>query len=375
MSHPDTAADRQFIKRALEAAIRIAAIAFIVTWCYDILKPFVAPVLWAAIIAVAVKPISDWLETKFGFSRKWAATTVTLALLAALIVPTTVVTEKLSANVQTVTAKIESGEFDLPNPEDKVKDWPLVGEKVHAVWDEAANNLEGFLKKHETQVKEWGRVVFSKVAGIGIATLVMIFSIIIAGVFLAGADGSANFVTKLSTRLAGENGAKFAGLASVTVRNVTRGILGVAILQALLAGIGFYVIDLPAAPLLAGLVLVMSIIQINPLLLMVPLAIYVFSFASPVVAVIYMIWSIAVGLMDNVLKPLIMGQGSQVPMMVIFLGAVGGFVTMGFIGLFVGAVVMVVGYELFTAWLNDDPTAIADKADEGSAGKEVPAES
>ncbi|RCU51533.1 AI-2E family transporter [Corallincola holothuriorum] len=354
MSQTDLQADRQFTKRALEAAIRIAAVFFIASWCYDIIKPFLAPIIWAAIIAVAVKPVSDWIEVKTGLSRKLTATLVTVSLLAALIAPASIVADKITENIQTVSAQVEKGEFDLPNPEEKVKEWPLIGEKVHAAWDDAANNLEGFLKKHDTQVKEAGRVVFSKAAGITVSLLVMVFSIIIAGVFLAGADGSERFVTRLSKRLAGEKGAKFANLASVTVRNVTRGILGVAILQALLAGLGFYLIDLPAAPLLALLVLVMSIIQINPLLLMVPLAIYVFSFASPVVAVIYMIWSIAVGLMDNVLKPLIMGKGSQVPMMVIFLGAVGGFITMGFVGLFVGAVIMVLGYELFSAWLSDN---------------------
>jgi predicted PurR-regulated permease PerM len=365
MSQKDLRADRVFVKRAVEAAIRIAAVFIIATWCYDIIKPFVAPIIWAAIIAVAIKPVSDWIENKTGLSRKLTATLVTVGLLAALITPTSILAEKVTENVQHVSAQVEKGEFDIPNPKESVKEWPMVGEKVYAAWKDVADNLEGFLEKHETEVKKAGKVVFQKAAGITVSVLVMIFSIIIAGVFLASADGSERFVIQFSKRLAGEQGAKFGNLASVTVRNVTRGILGVAILQAMLAGLGFYLIGLPAAPLLGLLVLVMSIIQINPLLLMVPLAVYVFSFASPVVAVIYMIWSIAVGLMDNVLKPLIMGKGSQVPMMVIFLGAIGGFVTMGFIGLFVGAVIMVVGYELFTAWLhNAEPVEEADQPEE-----------
>ena len=146
-------------------------------------------------------------------------------------------------------------------------------------------------------------------------------------------------------------------------------------MQASLAWVGFYLIDLPAAPLLAGAVLLLSIVQINPLVIMVPTAIYVFSYeASTVIASIYMIWSIAVGLLDNVLKPIVMGKGSDVPIMIIFLGAVGGFIAYGFPGLFVGAVVVVLGYELFIAWLNDqdtpestEETSAADKSTQESS--------
>jgi predicted PurR-regulated permease PerM len=354
--------DKQFVKPALEAAIRIVALLIIAVACYDILKPFIVPLIWAAIIAVAVKPISDWLENKLTRSRKMAATLVTLALLSTLIAPTAIVVNVATDRLQQISVQLESGEFQLPNPDSRVQEWPLIGEKMYNTWSAATNNLEGFLKKHEQPVKDLGRAVLNKLAGLGVTVLIMVFSIIVAGVFLVGADGAQRFAIQFTSRLAGEQGKKFASMATVTVRNVTRGILGVAILQAALAGLGFYVIDLPAAALLAGIVLVMSIVQINPILLMVPLAVYVFSYASPAVAIIYLIWSIAVGIMDNILKPIIMGKGADVPIMVIFLGAVGGFVSMGFIGLFVGAVILVVGYDLFIAWLGQSDTAKAKAA-------------
>lgn len=294
---------RQFVRQVLDAAIKIAALLIVAVACYDILKPFITPVLWAAIIAVAVKPISDWIENKLKCKRKLAATLVTLALLGILIVPTAILTSELGERLATFTEQLKSGDFQLPKPDLKVREWPFVGEDVHASWSAAASNLEGFLKSHEDTVKRTGIAIVRQLANLGLTVLILVFSVIIAGVLLASADGAVRFARQFASRLAGEPGARFAALASVTIRNVTRGILGVAALQALLAGIGFYVIDLPAAPLLAGIVLVMSIVQINPILLMVPLAIYVFSYASPVVATIYLIWSIVVGAMDNVLKP------------------------------------------------------------------------
>jgi predicted PurR-regulated permease PerM len=345
-------ASKQFVRQVLDAGIKIAALLIVAIACYDILKPFITPVLWAAIIAVAVKPISDWVENRLKCKRKLAATLVTLALLGMLIVPTAILTSELGERLATFTEQLKSGDFALPKPSLTVREWPLVGEDLYGSWSAAADNLEAFLKSHEDTVRNTGIAIVKQLANLGLTVLIMVFSIIIAGVFLASADGAIRFARQFTVRLAGAPGERFAALAGVTIRNVTRGILGVAVLQALLAGVGFYVIGLPAAPLLAGIVLVMSIVQINPILLMVPLAIYVFSYASPVIASIYLLWSIVVGAMDNVLKPLIMGKGADVPMLVIFIGAVGGFVAMGFAGLFVGAVIMVVGYELFIAWLH-----------------------
>ncbi|ARN74823.1 AI-2E family transporter [Oceanicoccus sagamiensis] len=357
-------ADKQFIARAVEASIKIAAIFVMASWCFDILNPFVTPIVWAGIIAIALKPVSDWVENKLGGKRTWAATIVTLLVLAIVITPAIKAGDGMIEGVRDLSSRLESGEIDVSPPNPKVKDWPLVGDQVHEVWTDASENLQGTAEAYKDEIASASKAIASKVAGFGVSILMFIFSTIIAGFFLAGADGVEKFIHQLARRLAGEAGNEFAKLSSVTVRNVTQGILGVALLQATLAGIGFMVIGLPAVPVLALLVLIMSIIQVNPILLLLPLAIYVFSFASPVAAVVYLVWSIVVGLMDNVLKPLIMGKGSTVPMMVVFLGAIGGFMTLGIVGLFVGAVVVVLGYELFMAWLNNDfVEVVEEKAD------------
>jgi predicted PurR-regulated permease PerM len=142
-------------------------------------------------------------------------------------------------------------------------------------------------------------------------------------------------------------------LAGATVQSVTRGILGVAVIQSLLAGVGMLVVGVPAAGLWALLVLLLAVIQLPPLLVLAPVIVYVFSTSSTVAAVVFAVWSVFVGMSDTFLKPVLMGRGVDVPMLVIFMGAIGGFMLDGIIGLFVGAVVLALGYTLFTAWLQE----------------------
>ncbi len=168
---------------------------------------------------------------------------------------------------------------------------------------------------------------------------------------LTSAESGGRVARDLFVRLAGKRGAEFADDAKVTVRNVVKGILGVAIIQALLAGIGFAVAGVPAAGLWAFLCLLLAIVQIGIGPIVIPIIIVMFYKANTVTAAILAVWLVLVMLSDNVLKPILLGRGAPVPMPVIFLGAIGGFMSMGFLGLFVGALVLSVGYKLFKAWL------------------------
>ena len=342
------------IKRNVETAIKISAIFVMFYWCYTILSPFLSVVVWGGLIAIIAKPLNDQLEGVLG-SRKRASVLLTFAMLAVFIAPTVALVDQATTGIQTFMTELQEGTFSLNEPSISIQEWPVIGEKTYEFWHEASTNIDATIKKHQAKILEILRSGASHAAGAGLTILMLIFSIIVSGFFLAGADGSSQFAKKFIVRLAGERGERFAIQASTTVRNVARGIVGVALFQASLAWLGFYLIDFPAAPLFAALVLLLSIIQINPLVLMVPTALYVFSYeSSTLIASIYFVWSVAVGFMDNVLKPIIMGKGTDVPMMIIFLGAVGGFIAYGFTGLFIGAVVVVMGYELFMAWLTDN---------------------
>jgi len=345
--------NQQSVKNFIEGSIKLSILFVMVYWCYTILSPFVALILWGAIIAIITNPLCDRVEQWVG-NRNRAAFVITIVILVIFISPSVAIIEKLAENTQHLSTQIKEGNLSIPEPREAVKTWPLVGEKLYSIWSDASQNIQALAVKHKDSLIEVSKAALGKATDAGLTILLLIFAIIVAGFFMANAEKSGNFAHQFICRLAGNRGEHFATLASTTVRNVARGIIGVAILQAALAWLGFYAVDFPAAPLFAFLVLALSIVQINPLILMIPTAIYVFNYEdSTLIASAYLVWSIAVGLLDNILKPIIMGKGAGVPMMVIFLGVLGGFVSYGFVGLFLGAVVIVLGYSLFIGWLNE----------------------
>ena len=354
----DNDADRQSrgFGVQLDTFIKTAAVFLMLYWCFTIVSPFLTLVLWGAIIAVILEPLCNRI-TPWCRSRHLAATAITLVLLAIFITPMIALVDESLEFAQALQQRVAAGQLSLPPPDDSVRQWPLVGELVGDLWQGAYADMPELLRQHQDKLQEFSRWLLGHAKLAGLTILKVILSIVIAGVFVAMSAASTRFAHDVICRLAGERGEHFAALAGRTVRNVAQGIIGVAILQAALAGMGFYLAGLPAPLLLSLLVLTMSIVQVNPLLLMLPLGIYAFGqIEQPVLAVLFMVWSIAVGLLDNLLKPLIMGKDAGAPMMVVFLGAIGGFISYGFIGLFVGAVVIVLGYSLFIDWLYHEPT-------------------
>ena len=201
------------------------------------------------------------------------------------------------------------------------------------------------------QIKELGLWLISSMGHLGVGLFMFIVAIVIAGVLLPNAERATRLAERVAMMVTGPRGAELVGLAASSVRSVTRGILGVSAIQAILAGLGMLAAQVPAAGLWTLLVLLVGVAQLPTLLVLIPVAIYVFSVSSTTVAVLFAIWALIVGLSDNFLKPLLMGRGVDVPMLIIFVGAIGGFMWEGILGLFVGAVVLAVGYTLFTAWL------------------------
>ncbi len=220
----------------------------------------------------------------------------------------------------------------------------------------ASTNLTGLLQNFAPQIKALVPALFAASAGFGLTVLQFILSILVAGVLLANASGCVTVTHSLANRLFADQGPEFVELAGSTIRSVTNGILGVAVIQSLLAGLGFLVGGLPGAGLWTLIFLCGAVLQVGALVL-VPAAIYMFAIATTTKAVLFLLWCIFVGLIDNVLKPLLLGRGAAVPTAVVFLGAIGGFIVMGTIGLFVGAIVLSVGYKLFLAWLEGPITA------------------
>jgi predicted PurR-regulated permease PerM len=346
--------DKLFVARALEAAIRIGLVALLLYWCFKIGQPFIEIIIWGIVIAVAIHPGYDRLKSALGGRGRLAATLITLFALIVLLVPTYMLSDSLINAVQEYSANIDQGTLRVPPPPESVRSWPVIGEPLHTFWNLASNNLAAALSKITPQLKKFGIPLLSTAAGAGVGILKFVVSIIIAGVLLANAVGGGRAASTIARRLTGEQGTKAVELAEATVRSVTLGILGVAVIQTLLAGLGFLVVGVPGAGLWALLVLILAVVQLPTILILGPIIVYVFATASTVIAVMFAIWSLLVGMSDAFLKPLLMGRGVDVPMLIIFIGAIGGFIASGIIGLFVGAIILALGYKLFLLWLNEE---------------------
>ena len=347
--------DRAFVRRAVEAAIRIGLVLLLVGWCFDIVRPFAVPVAWGIIIAVAVYPGYRRLESALGGRHVLAAALCTMAMFVLLMVPTVMLAGTLVDGARKLAAEIGDGTLAIPPPIEGVAQWPIIGEPLEKFWRLASNDIGRALDQIRPQIAAGGRLLLNGAADAGLGILQFMLAIVIAGVLLAHAHAGDLAANTIATRLAGDRGAEYADLGQATVRSVARGILGVALIQSLLAGLGFLAVGLPAAGLLALLCLLLAVVQIGPGLVVIPTVIYIFTTADTLTAVVFLVWSVFVLLIDNVLKPILLGRGVKVPMVVIFAGAIGGFLASGIIGLFVGSVVLALGYTLFTAWLKEAP--------------------
>jgi predicted PurR-regulated permease PerM len=358
------------VSTALEAAIRIGLVFLLIALCLQIVRPFIIPIVWGVIIAVAAYPGYQHLLAALGENRRLAATVFTLVALLVLIVPTMMLSGTLVGGVKGVATQLNDGGLSIPMPPPSVKNWPVIGEQVDSFWSLASRNIEAAASQIGPELRTFGKWLLATAAGAGFAILQFIVAIIIAGILMAHADGGYQAARAVTARLAGDQHTDFVALAEQTVRSVARGILGVAIIQSLLAGLGLLVAGVPAAGLWALLCLLLGVAQIGIFVVLIPIIIYLFNTADMVTAVGFLIWSIPVGLIDNVLKPILLARGVKTPMVVIFMGAIGGFLTSGIIGLFVGAVVLALSYEIFMLWLNQgalptqamDPNRVQDPA-------------
>jgi predicted PurR-regulated permease PerM len=343
-------------KIVIDIAIRLILIALLGYWCLLIFLPFLVPVLWGIIIAVAIYPLYLKLESLLGGRKKLALTLFTLFALSILITPTVLLTISMADTAHYLAKGLQAGTLQIPPPPENIAGWPIIGEPLHNIWSSASKNLMATIEEHAPQLKVAGKWLFTTVAGAGGSVLQFIFSIIIAAIFIANADVDNRFAQTLSARLAGKGSKDFSELAGATMRSVAQGVLGVAFIQGVLAGVGLMAMGVPGAGFWALLVLFLAIMQLPPLLVLGPIIIYVFSVENTVPAVIFMIWSLLVGISDNILKPMLLGRGVEIPMLIILIGAIGGMILLGLLGLFIGAVVLALGYELFTAWLYQDQT-------------------
>lgn len=347
-----------YLDRAVEVSVRVGLIALLVALCFLILRPFVPAIAWGIVIAIAAYPTYEKVKRSLGQRGTLAAVLFTVILLSILIVPTALLAGTLVDGVESMAARVKQGTLIIPPPPPKVATWPIIGTPVNRLWSLASTDLSDLLRSFAPQIRTAVSGLLSASAGIAFTVLQFVLSILVSGLLLAKAEDATNATRSIASRLFGDNGPEFHKLIAATIRSVTVGILGVAFIQTVFAGIGFVVEGLPSAGLWAIVFLFAAVLQLGVLVL-IPAVTYAFTITTTTKAVVFMIWCVFVALMDNVLKPILLGRGVEVPIAVVFLGAIGGFIAMGIIGLFVGAIVLSVGYKLFLAWLEKPAAASA----------------
>ncbi|MDX2417592.1 MAG: AI-2E family transporter [Xanthomonadales bacterium] len=349
MNSPDSSKSSTAL--AIEIAIRLGLIFLILAWCLQILSPFISLVAWGAILAVAIyKPFLKLVE-KLGGRRKLAVTLIAVIGIAIILVPVISLSSSMVDGATKYGTQISEGSIHVPAPPEYVQEWPVIGKKTYKLWNQASQNLRSVLEQYPHQLAVVGKKMLGAAAGIGGGLLQFIISFLIAAVFLMNAESAGTSLRKLANRLTADHGDELMDMSVSTIRSVAVGVIGIAFIQAMLGGIGMMFAGVPAAGLLAIGILVLAIAQLPPILVLGPVAFYVFSAESTTVAVIFLIWSIMVSSSDMVLKPLLLGRGVDVPMLVILLGAIGGMITSGIVGLFIGAIILAMGYKLFGVWL------------------------
>jgi len=347
--------DDRFLSNAMASFIQIGALLVLIMLCYNIVAPFVHIVLWGIVIGVGLYPTHTSLTAKLGGRAKTSATILVLLGLAIVITPVWMTAESSIAAAQKISSNLEAGTLAVPDPNESVAGWPLVGEPIYAIWSEAADNLESTLNKYSNQLRSAGQTLASAAGGAILGALAFVVSILIAGALLMNAESGHRATRQIAGSLMGdEAGEKITELSILTIRSIVKGVLGIAIIQAVAAMIGLLIAGIPAAGLWSLAVLVVAIVQLPPWLVLAPIAVWFFSVAEPVPATIFAVYMLIVSLADMVLKPLLLGRGVETPMLVILFGAIGGAIAMGIIGLFLGAVILAVSYELLVAWMAPD---------------------
>ncbi len=341
-------------RKVIDIALKLLLVFIMVGWCMMIILPFVTILLWSMILAITLYPLFDRLSRSLGGKKILPAVIISIAMLIILLIPVILLLSSVAEEGKEIAAAYRSDTLRVPLPNPKVAEWPVIGPRLYDAWSSLNRNLEATLMEHKDQLKVFGQKILGSIMNVVSNTLMFTAAIIIAGVFMAVTDHAQKSTLTLCRRLAGDKGDEFMLVAIQTVRNVAKGIIGVAFVQFALMGIAFVLAGVPFAGLWAILVLMLALVQLPATIVALPVIIYIFSVKEPLPAAMWTAVILLAGLSDNVLKPYLMGKGAPVPMLVIFLGSIGGFVLSGFIGLFTGAIILSLGYKLGGMWLEED---------------------
>jgi predicted PurR-regulated permease PerM len=350
--------EERLARRLLDVFIRAGVVLALVLLCHHFFSPFLTMMLWALILSVTLYPLHQMLANRMGGRQGCAATLIVLLGIGLIVSPTVMLASSFGDSVHHVINGVKDNTLAIPAPPQRIAEFPVVGKKAYAAWSKAHNDLPGFVKSMQPKVGELAGKALGIVASLGGGILMFLFAVIIAGIMMAFGEPGARAMLATFQRIAGiARGDEFTRLATSTVRAVAAGVLGIACMQALLIGVALLIAGVPFAGVLAVIVLVLGIVQVPAAIVTLPVIAWIWLGGDyeTTSAIAYTVLLMVSGSADNILKPMVLGRGVDAPMPVILLGALGGMATDGILGMFVGAVTLAVGYQLFMTWVADNP--------------------
>jgi predicted PurR-regulated permease PerM len=321
-----------------------------------ILQPFLAAVVWATMVVVATWPVMRGLQSWLGGRRSLAVAAMTLMLLLLMVVPLSLAIAAIADNAGRIASVAKwLSEFNLPPPPEWVARIPLVGNRLQDFWQQvAAAGIQSYAARIAPYAETGARWFIAEAGNFGLLLVQFLLTVVIAAIMYAGGESAAAWLQRFGRRLAGARGEQVVVLAGRAIRGVALGVVVTAIVQSVLGGIGLALAGVPMAPVLTVLMFVLCIAQLGPMLVLLPAVIWVYWSGEHVWGSVLLVWSLVVISLDNVLRPYLIKKGADLPLLLIFAGVIGGMLSLGLVGIFVGPVVLAVAYTLIDAWVDDD---------------------
>ena len=328
-----------------------------------VMRPFVPAVVWATMIVIATWPILLAVQARLGGRRGWAVAVMVVALTALLVVPIWLGISTIAENSDRMGQFIHSLATEgLPPPPGWLERVPVVGPKAVEQWSEFSGRPESLVARIQPHMKEVASWVADKAGGLGSTLVQFALTVLVAGILYASGESAARGVLRFLRRLAGERGENAGRLAGKAVRAVALGIVVTAVAQTLIAGAGLALAGVPHAGLLTAVVFVLCIAQLGPLLVAAPATIWLYTSGSVGRGTLLLVFSVVAVTLDNVLRPVLIKKGADLPLLLILAGVIGGVLSFGIVGLFIGPVLLAVTWTLLASWIDDLDRAPVDPA-------------
>ncbi|WP_191964812.1 AI-2E family transporter [Synechococcus sp. RSCCF101] len=340
-------------RQVIDLTLQLVTTGGLVAWCVLVISPFLSIIIWAVILAIGLHSSYRWLLQHLGGRSGLAALVILIAGLAVILGPLGFLIINLAGDARALAESVATGSLALPPSPAWLSDVPLIGPALSQTWADSAADFPSFLEQIKPALANLGQSLLGSGANVLASVLQLIVALIVSLALMINAASLRKRLGLVAKRLAPEQADAFIDLATSTLQHVIRGVIGVALVQTLLIGIAFVLAGIPWAGVLIGLCLVLSLVQVGPALVVLPVLIYAWTSLGTLTALLLTLWLIPAGLIDNVLKPIWMAKGLPVPLVVVLLGVLGGTLTYGLTGLFTGPVILSLGYSLLRLWVRD----------------------